>query len=166
MPMNYYMMTGDGRRIGPVAAEELLNLGLTRDSMVWREDFSGWTPARQVPELICLLNSVPPCPPGPGSFNQSRNRSYEPAHKPDNYMVWAILSTVMCCIPLGIVSIVYSSKVDSLWYNGEYEEAEKAAAKAKNWALASLISAVILVALYIFIYFFIFAVVSSSAVDL
>ena len=36
----------------------------------------------------------------------------------------------------------------------EYEEAEKAAAKAKNWALASLISAVILVALYIFIYFF------------
>ena len=38
--------------------------------------------------------------------------------KPDNYLVWAILSTVFCCLPLGIVAIVKASKVDALWAQG------------------------------------------------
>ncbi len=33
--------------------------------------------------------------------------------KPDNFLVWAILSTVLCCLPLGIVAIVYANKVDN-----------------------------------------------------
>ena len=28
-----------------------------------------------------------------------------------NYLVWAILATIFCCIPFGIVAIVYSSQV-------------------------------------------------------
>lgn len=53
--------------------------------------------------------------------------------KPNDYLVWAILSTIFCCLPFGIVSIVYASKVDSLWTTGRYAEAEEAARKAKNW---------------------------------
>ncbi len=34
---------------------------------------------------------------------------------PDNNLVWAILVTVFCCLPLGIVSIVKSSQVNTLW---------------------------------------------------
>ncbi|WP_417935251.1 CD225/dispanin family protein [Flagellimonas maritima] len=30
--------------------------------------------------------------------------------KPDNYLVWAILSTIFCCIGTGIASIIYASK--------------------------------------------------------
>jgi len=30
---------------------------------------------------------------------------------PDNNLVWAILCTVMCCMPLGIVAIIKSTKV-------------------------------------------------------
>ena len=29
---------------------------------------------------------------------------------PDNNLVWAILCTVLCCLPLGIVSIIKSTK--------------------------------------------------------
>ena len=29
-----------------------------------------------------------------------------------NHLVWSILSTLFCCLPLGIVSIVYASQVD------------------------------------------------------
>ncbi len=53
--------------------------------------------------------------------------------KPDNFMVWAILGTIFCCIPFGIVSIVYASKVDGLWASGEYEAARDAASKARTW---------------------------------
>lgn len=57
--------------------------------------------------------------------------------KPDNFLVWAILSTVLCCLPLGIVAIVYANKVDGLWYAGKYDEAEDALKKAKMWTYIS-----------------------------
>lgn len=74
-----------------------------------------------------------------------------PAVKPDDNLVWAILSTVLCCLPFGIVAIVKSCKVDSLWAAGQYAEAKQAADEAKKW---SIISAVVFggfVLLYIII---------------
>lgn len=56
-----------------------------------------------------------------------------PMVKPNNYLVWAILGTIFCCLPFGIVSIVYASKVDNLWYLGNYNGANEAARKAKTW---------------------------------
>ena len=67
--------------------------------------------------------------------------------KPDNYLVWAILTTLLCCLPFGIVSIVYSSKVDSLYYAGDYINAQQAADKAKKWAMWSAISSIIVIVL-------------------
>jgi hypothetical protein len=54
---------------------------------------------------------------------------------PDNYMVWAILCTILCCTPLGIVSIVYASKVNTLYNAGEYVGAYEASQKAKKFAI-------------------------------
>lgn len=73
-------------------------------------------------------------------------------HKPNNFLVWAILCTIFCCLPFGIVSIVYASKVDGLWYAGEYEEAEDAASKARTWFWLSFASAILLAILYYCIY--------------
>lgn len=56
-----------------------------------------------------------------------------PPQQPDSFLVWAILGTIFCCLPFGIVSIVYASKVDRLWYAGNYEEAKDAARKARTW---------------------------------
>lgn len=58
-----------------------------------------------------------------------------PPPKPNNHLAWAILSTIFCCLPLGIVSIVYSSKVDGLYNSGDYVGAYNAANKAQNYAL-------------------------------
>jgi len=33
----------------------------------------------------------------------------------DNYLVWAILSTIFCCLPFGIVSIT-TPPVSGLWF--------------------------------------------------
>lgn len=51
--------------------------------------------------------------------------------KPDNYMVWAILCTLLCCLPFGIVSIVYAAKVDGLYLAGDYQGAQEAADQAR-----------------------------------
>ncbi|TSD96683.1 CD225/dispanin family protein [Skermania sp. ID1734] len=58
-------------------------------------------------------------------------------------MVWAILATIFCCLPLGIVSIVKSSQVNSLWAQGRSGEAMQAAEDAKKFALWSLIAGLV-----------------------
>ena len=71
--------------------------------------------------------------------------------KPDNYLVWAILTTLLCCMPLGIVSIVKSTQVDSLWMSGNYDGAIKASEDAKKWALIGAGSGLVVMFLYLII---------------
>jgi hypothetical protein len=85
-------------------------------------------------------------PPQPG---------WQAQREPENYLVWAILCTVLCCLPFGIVSIVYSTKVSGLWSQGRYAEAQAAADNAKKWAIIGAIVGgvfwVIMVMLYVFV---------------
>lgn len=62
--------------------------------------------------------------------------------KPDNYLVWAILCTVLCCMPLGVVSIVKATQVDSLWAMGRVDEAYAASEAAKKWAIWGAVTSV------------------------
>lgn len=64
---------------------------------------------------------------------------YPPQRKPDNHYLWTIGTTLLCCLPLGIVGIVYSSQVDSLWNQGKYAEAAAASDKARTWAIVSAV---------------------------
>lgn len=68
---------------------------------------------------------------------------------PDNNLVWAILCTVLCCLPLGIVAIIKSTKVKELWAQGDQEGALKAAADAKKYSIWGAAIGVIFVVLYI-----------------
>jgi hypothetical protein len=70
---------------------------------------------------------------------------------PDNNLVWAIVSTVLCCWPFGIVSIIKSTKVNSLWVQGDFVGAQKSADDAKKWAIYSAVGAVLFWVLYIVI---------------
>lgn len=73
--------------------------------------------------------------------------------KPSNFLVWAILSTIFCCLPFGIVAIVMAAKVDNLWNTGHYQEAEDASRKAKTWTLVAAIVGLVIGALYYFLFF-------------
>ena len=81
---------------------------------------------------------------------------------PDNYLVWAILTTVFCCLPLGIVSIVYSTKVSGLWSQGRYAEAQAAADNAKKWAILSAIVGAVVGVIVVILFFFMFTVGVSN----
>lgn len=53
--------------------------------------------------------------------------------KPDDFLPWAILSTLFCCLPFGIVAIIRSTQVNNYWTQGKYDEAATAAADARKW---------------------------------
>lgn len=69
--------------------------------------------------------------------------------KPDNYLVWAILSTLFCCLPLGIASIVFAAQVDGKYNSGDYAGARDASEKAKKFATWGAIAGVVVIVLYV-----------------
>jgi len=50
-----------------------------------------------------------------------------------NYLVQAILTTVCCCLPFGIVAIVYAAQVNGKLMAGDYAGAKSASDSAKMW---------------------------------
>lgn len=73
-----------------------------------------------------------------------------------NHMVWTVVSTIVAtvtCCPLGllgIVGIVFSSKVNNLLAAGDIPGAQRASASAKTWAIVASVLAVIGILLSIF----------------
>jgi len=66
-----------------------------------------------------------------------------------NHMVWAILTTLFCCLPFGIVSIIHAARVDSLNAAGDIAGARASSDKARFWAIVSAVSLLAIVPLYI-----------------
>ena len=69
-----------------------------------------------------------------------------------NHLVWAILTTLFCCLPLGIVSIVYAAQVDGKRAAGDLPGAWEASRKAKLWAIWSAVALPIVVILWFMLF--------------
>lgn len=69
-----------------------------------------------------------------------------------NNLVWAILTTLFCCLPLGIVSIVYAAQVDGKRAAGDIAGARNAARKAGMWALVAALATPVLLVLWFFFF--------------
>lgn len=159
---HYFYIDNSGQQQGPIAAEKLIQYGVTPSTMVWREGMADWAPASSIPELTEMFRQTPPpvnythnvqTPPyQPAYQNSGMQQPYMP--KPESNLVWAILSTLFCCLPTGIAAIVFASKVDSLWTQGYYEEAVRYSRKARNWSLIGAIAAVIGSVLYVLLIIF------------
>ncbi len=54
-------------------------------------------------------------------------------HLPKNYLIESILVTILCCLPFGILGIVFASQVNTKFDVGDYEGALKASEEAKKW---------------------------------
>jgi len=54
-----------------------------------------------------------------------------------NYLVFAILVTVLCCLPAGIPAIVYAAQVNGKLQAGDMAGAQLASKNAKMWCLIS-----------------------------
>src|SRR5579863_4338246 len=54
-----------------------------------------------------------------------------------NYLVFAILATVFCCLPAGIPAIVYAAQVNGKLQAGDVAGAQAASNSAKLWCMIS-----------------------------
>lgn len=88
--------------------------------------------------------------PAPSRLSQG-NQASAPAERkpmPKSYLLWAILATIFCCMPAGIVAIVFSTQVSSRYFVGDEAGAEKASNRAQIWIIASIVLSIITNSLY------------------
>lgn len=85
----------------------------------------------------------PQFPSGPGG--PGGPQGYTPAGAPPpNYLAFGIITTILCCLPLGIGSIVYATQVNNKWQMGDFEGARKASQNAKSFAIWSVVATAII----------------------
>ena len=63
--------------------------------------------------------------------------------KPDNHLVEALLSTVFCCFPLGLVAVIFAVKVERDWARGDAEGAVDASHNARTWSVIAVMGGLI-----------------------
>ena len=66
-----------------------------------------------------------------------------------SYLAQAILVTLFCCMPFGIVAIVYAADANSKKAAGNFVAARRAADSAKSWCLASFLCGAIPIGLVV-----------------
>ena len=72
-----------------------------------------------------------------------------PGTPPPNHLVWAILSTLFCCLPLGIASIVFAAQVNGKYTAGDFAGPQESSRKARTFALWGTIIGLVLAVLYL-----------------
>lgn len=88
-------------------------------------------------------------PPPPPQYGTPAYGGQQPGTPPPNNLVWAILTTLFCCLPLGVVSIVFAAQVNGKWQSGDQAGALESSAKAKKFAIWSAVAGVVGAVLYI-----------------
>lgn len=87
-------------------------------------------PPLSQPEPAPRQAAVPP-PPPPQPVGATHNDT--PAHHakcPPSYLAWAIVTTILFCVPIGIAAIIYSSKVSGAWFAGNADKAHRYSERA------------------------------------
>ena len=107
-------------------------------------------PSQQGPYGAPPPNSGYGSGPGQGGYGQGYGNAPSagygggpPGGQIPSNLVWAILTTIFCCLPFGIVSIVFAAQVSSKQAVGDYAGAMDSSRKARTWAIAAAVSGVI-----------------------
>ena len=132
----FKIIGADGKQYGPVSAEQIHQWfaeGRAKaETLVQAEGSADWKPLGQFPELAPIASAgvVPPPVPPPLAGNQPR---------PDvhTYLVPAIISTIFCCMPFGIVAIIFAAQVSTKLNAGDVAGAQKASKNARTWFWAA-----------------------------
>jgi hypothetical protein len=80
-----------------------------------------------------------------------------------NYLPQAILTTLFCCLPFGVIAVAYASQVNTHLITGNYQAAQYAADKAKFWSWVSFGVGISFWLLYILWIVVIFSAALSNA---
>ena len=155
---SWYYASADRQRHGPLTSETLKGLAaagtVDARTLVWRDGLAGWVALADVAAELGLdgIATPAPVPPvrrdhpyaAPTPAAQAPMAARAPVEPIPTHLVWAILSTLCCCWPLGVVSIVYACRVDRRRAEGDVAGAWDASRKARLWAIWSALSLVLI----------------------
>ena len=147
-----YWINHNGVQSGPVDVDGIKEMGLTSAAYVWHEGLTDWVKITQLPELQGMYEMLEPVA-EPAVTGQPVEAQPAPAQQPQiNYqqpattelcpptnLVWAIITTVLCCIPSGIVAIFYALKVSNKYREGDIEGAKRASETGAWWCIVTII---------------------------
>lgn len=145
---NFYYAEGTSKK-GPYTLEELREKNINKETLVWYNQLENWTPAGEIELLRSFFNDadikLPPAlhnsTPQPEVENiKDPFEEFRTNPKPTSWLILAILITVICCQPLGIVAIVKAAKVDKLYWLKDFDGARKASTSALRWSIISIIA--------------------------
>lgn len=102
-----------------------------------------------------------PAKPAPfnGNYNQPANNGGQaqqpnaqyghPEPMPKTYLVWAVVSMVLCCFIPGLIAVIFSTSVSSKYYACDYEGARRASEVTQYWIIASIVLGLVSATLYL-----------------
>ncbi len=164
--MWYYSQ--NNQQLGPVPEEQIKSMlraaSLSSSSLVWKEGMTDWKPVTEIPELAIAINASTPSaytPPASNPYASPMSQpagtvapqaSQAPMGAPVNgggILAFAIVTTVLCCPPFGIVAIVFAAQINSKLAMGDYLGAAESARKSKMWSWIGLGCGLVVTILYI-----------------
>lgn len=162
-----YWINHNGVQSGPVDLDAIKEMNLSSRAYVWREGLGDWVKITQMPELQGYYEMItdpaapqqqPAAEQQPANSQATMGQPYQPQPAQPQYaqpqpastepcpptnLVWAIISTVLCCIPTGIVAIIYALKVSNKYREGDIEGAKRASEVGAWWCIATIILGII-----------------------
>lgn len=128
----------------PPARQWAERLGVNYDPSKLPPHYPGATPGETV-------HAAAQTPGAMGAYGMKRPvaGSDETPKMPPTYLVWSVVMTVLCCLPAGVVAIVFSAQVSSKFYAGDLEGARRCSRNAEIWIIVSFVLGVLFNTLYL-----------------
>ena len=136
----YFYIDSEGKQKGTFTLEELRNEPIRKETMVWTQGMPEWKRAYDVSEMRPLFQI------STTTSNQSVTPPTQPVESqnaplmPKSWMVESILVTILPFVLcgnilslLGIAAIVNASKVEPLYHQGLFDQANEASSNAARW---------------------------------
>lgn len=167
----YYFLDSDGEVKGPMPLAYFKVNKINPHSLVWHGGLPQWVEAHTVPSIrkyqdsealksfstkrgiVDLAKEIKNTPEMRTLTEKERENVRHPM--PKTWMFESILITIFCCLPTGIVSLIYSSRVTTYWKKGFYGEAFEASWKAAFWVKLTVVISIILWIAYFLIWTYI-----------
>lgn len=147
-----------------VLQAKFVSAELPPSNLVWTKDMADWQPASEVEGLISIATPITPVLQSEtldSVFSQSdeipeSEEEFSPYAAPNSaeelpnsmltgkmprtYLVQSIILTALtffccCCIPLGVIPLVYSVMVSNRYDRGDYYGSKAASGTAKVWCI-------------------------------
>lgn len=139
----FKIIGNDQQEYGPVPTETLRQWiaegRANASTLVLPEGGPEWQPLGTVTGFADAFPASTSIPDKPTTFPS-------PSASVSTHLTPAILTTLCCCLPVGIVAIVYAAQVNSKLSGGDFEGAQAASKKAKTWCWIALALGLVVVA--------------------